>query len=58
MSTLYPLFLSLRGRVCVVVGGNEMAEAKIQNFSMRMPTSVSLLPLPLTRLPRGRRRER
>ena len=26
MSTLYPLFLNLQGRVCVVVGGNEMAE--------------------------------
>lgn len=29
MSTLYPLFLSLKGRVCIVVGGNEMAEAKV-----------------------------
>ena len=28
MSTLYPLFLNLQGRVCVVVGGNEMAEGK------------------------------
>jgi precorrin-2 dehydrogenase/sirohydrochlorin ferrochelatase len=26
MSTLYPPFLNLQGRVCVVVGGNEMAE--------------------------------
>lgn len=32
MSTLYPLFLSLRGRVCVVVGGNEMAEAKVKEL--------------------------
>jgi precorrin-2 dehydrogenase/sirohydrochlorin ferrochelatase len=32
MSTLYPLFLSLQGRVCVVVGGNEMAEAKISEL--------------------------
>jgi len=29
MSTLYPLFLNLQGRVCVVVGGGEMAEVKI-----------------------------
>jgi precorrin-2 dehydrogenase / sirohydrochlorin ferrochelatase len=29
---LYPLFLNLRGRVCVVVGGNEMAEAKIREL--------------------------
>jgi precorrin-2 dehydrogenase / sirohydrochlorin ferrochelatase len=32
MSTLYPLFLSLSGRVCVVVGGNEMAEAKVREL--------------------------
>jgi siroheme synthase-like protein len=32
MSTLYPLFLSLRGRACVVVGGNEMAETKIREL--------------------------
>jgi precorrin-2 dehydrogenase/sirohydrochlorin ferrochelatase len=32
MSTLYPLFLSLRGRDCVVVGGNEMAEAKVRDL--------------------------
>jgi precorrin-2 dehydrogenase len=32
MSALYPLFLSLRGRACVVVGGNEMAEAKIREL--------------------------
>jgi len=32
MSTLYPLFLSLRGRLCVVVGGNEMAETKIREL--------------------------
>ena len=32
MSNLYPLFLSLRGRICVVVGGNEMAEAKIREL--------------------------
>lgn len=32
MSNLYPLFLSLRGRACVVVGGNEMAEAKIREL--------------------------
>jgi precorrin-2 dehydrogenase / sirohydrochlorin ferrochelatase len=32
MNTLYPLFLNLRGRVCVVVGGNEMAEAKVREL--------------------------
>lgn len=31
-SPLYPLFLSLRGRTCVVIGGNEMAEAKIRDL--------------------------
>lgn len=29
---LYPLFLSLHGRGCVVVGGNEMAEGKIREL--------------------------
>lgn len=33
MSTpLYPLFLSLQGRGCVVVGGNETAEAKVREL--------------------------
>lgn len=32
MSALYPLFLNLQGRVCVVVGGNEMAEAKVKEL--------------------------
>ena len=32
MSTLYPLFLSLKGRDCFVVGGNEMAEAKVREL--------------------------
>ncbi|HYM76844.1 MAG TPA: bifunctional precorrin-2 dehydrogenase/sirohydrochlorin ferrochelatase [Candidatus Dormibacteraeota bacterium] len=32
MSTLYPLFLNLQGRVCVVVGGSEMAEGKIREL--------------------------
>ena len=33
MSTrLYPLFLNLRGRNCVVLGGNHMAEAKIADL--------------------------
>ncbi len=32
MSTLYPLFLSLRGRVCVVVGGNKVAETKVKEL--------------------------
>jgi siroheme synthase-like protein len=30
--TMYPLFLNLRGRNCVVVGGNNTAEAKIRNL--------------------------
>ena len=32
MSSLYPLFLSLKGRSCVVVGGSEMAEGKIRDL--------------------------
>jgi precorrin-2 dehydrogenase/sirohydrochlorin ferrochelatase len=32
MSTLYPLFVNLRGRVCVVGGGSEMAEGKIREL--------------------------
>jgi siroheme synthase (precorrin-2 oxidase/ferrochelatase) len=32
MNTLYPLFQSLRGRDCFVVGGNEMAEAKVRDL--------------------------
>lgn len=31
-SRLYPLFLNLRGRNCVVLGGNHMAEAKIADL--------------------------
>lgn len=29
---LYPLFLNLRGRLCIVVGGNEIAEAKAREL--------------------------
>jgi len=29
---MYPLFLNLRGRSCVVVGGNAMAEAKVRDL--------------------------
>ena len=29
---LYPLFLNLQGRVCVVIGGNEMAEGKVRDL--------------------------
>lgn len=32
LDTLYPLFLNLRGRNCVVVGGNETAETKIRSL--------------------------
>lgn len=32
MSTLYPLFLNLRGRDCVVVGGHDMAEVKVREL--------------------------
>jgi precorrin-2 dehydrogenase len=32
MSTLYPLFVNLQGRVCVVVGGSAMAEGKIREL--------------------------
>lgn len=30
--TMYPLFLNLRGRSCMVIGGNEAAEAKIRDL--------------------------
>jgi precorrin-2 dehydrogenase/sirohydrochlorin ferrochelatase len=30
--SLYPLFLNLQGRACVVIGGNEMAEGKVRDF--------------------------
>lgn len=30
--TMYPLFLNLRGRNCVVIGGNETAEGKIRDL--------------------------
>lgn len=29
---LYPLFLNLQGRTCVVIGGNEMAEGKVRDL--------------------------
>jgi precorrin-2 dehydrogenase len=29
---LYPLFLNLQGRVCVVIGGSEMAEGKVRDL--------------------------
>ena len=31
-AALYPLFLNLQGRVCVVIGGDEMAEAKLRDL--------------------------
>lgn len=33
MAPYYPVFLDLRGRVCVVIGGGEVAERKLQNLS-------------------------
>jgi hypothetical protein len=32
MSPLYPLFLNLQGRFCIVVGGSEVAEGKIHEL--------------------------
>ena len=32
MSLYYPVFLDLRGRTCVIIGGGEVAERKIQNL--------------------------
>lgn len=29
---LYPLFLNLEGRTCIVIGGNDMAEAKVREL--------------------------
>ena len=43
MSTLYPLFVNLQGRVCVVVGGSEMAEGKIRELLRQTPRSASSL---------------
>ena len=31
-ASLYPLFLNLKDRTCVVVGGNEMAQAKTRDL--------------------------
>jgi len=31
-ASLYPLFLNLQGRACVVIGGNEMAEGKVSDL--------------------------
>ncbi|HET7442120.1 MAG TPA: bifunctional precorrin-2 dehydrogenase/sirohydrochlorin ferrochelatase [Terriglobales bacterium] len=39
---LYPLFLSLRGRTCVVVGGNEIAEAKVRDL-LAAETKIRLI---------------
>ena len=32
MAPYYPVFLDLRGRACVVIGGGEVAERKLQNL--------------------------
>jgi len=32
MSTYYPIFLNIQGRKCVVVGGGEVAERKVQSL--------------------------
>jgi precorrin-2 dehydrogenase / sirohydrochlorin ferrochelatase len=31
-AALYPLFLNLEGRTCIVIGGNDMAEAKVREL--------------------------
>lgn len=31
-ASLYPLFLNLQGRTCIVIGGNDMAEAKVREL--------------------------
>ena len=31
-ASLYPLFLNLQGRTCVVIGGSEMAEGKVRDL--------------------------
>lgn len=31
-ASLYPLFLNLQGRACVVIGGSEIAESKVQDL--------------------------
>jgi hypothetical protein len=31
-ASLYPLFLNLQGRTCIVIGGNDMAEAKVRDL--------------------------
>jgi precorrin-2 dehydrogenase / sirohydrochlorin ferrochelatase len=31
-ASLYPLFLNLQGRACVVIGGSEMAEGKVRDL--------------------------
>lgn len=47
-SGLYPLFLNLRNRTCVVVGGSEMAEAKTREL-MDAGASVRLIAPEVTR---------
>jgi len=53
MSILYPLFLNVQGRFCVVVDGSKMAEGKYASFWMQTPRSASSLPPLLIRLRRG-----
>jgi precorrin-2 dehydrogenase/sirohydrochlorin ferrochelatase len=31
-ASLYPLFLNLQGRTCTVIGGDDMAEAKVREL--------------------------
>ena len=40
--TYYPVFLSLKGRRCVVVGGGPIAEAKVRNL-IKHPCEVVLI---------------
>ena len=40
--TYYPVFLSLKGRRCVVVGGGPIAEGKVKNL-LKQPCHVALI---------------
>src|SRR5215467_3700424 len=44
---LYPLFLNLQGRVCVVIGGNDIAEAKLRDL-IDTEAKIRLIALEVT----------